>query len=58
MKTCEKCGRKLSAAAKCADSALCTTCASSRGGVQPIGIPLFPMNNRDDWYSMIDRLNT
>lgn len=58
MKTCERCGGKLSAAAKCAGSTVCTTCATVRHELRPVGIPLFPMNNRDDWYAMIDRLNT
>lgn len=59
MKTCTRCNRKLSAAAKCAGSEVCSSCAASSGELTAVPLlPIMRLRTYEDWNRMIDRLDT
>lgn len=57
MKTCIRCKGKLSSAARCAGSRVCTACAVESGELSGTALPVFPINNAEDWNRMLDRFN-
>lgn len=57
MKTCIRCKGKLSSAAGCAGSEVCATCAVNACQLSGTAFPLFPMNTREDWERMLERLS-